>query len=70
MVWLPLLILPLAVMFFTWITDTVYPEMWRVGEQFGDGPERGEILCWKMTKGATCLVAVMWWVFLFAALLG
>ena len=70
MIWFPLLVLTFLIGFFGWLTDTVYPDMWAVGEQFGHPPERGEVIAWKMTKAATHFVAAMWWIFLFAAVFG
>lgn len=45
-VWLTLFGLSCTVALFSWITETVYPEMWAVREQFGHSPEhvRGPLL--------------------------
>ena len=61
MLWLPLFVLTCMIALLGWITKTVYPEMWAVGEQFGLPPKRGEVFCWKMTKVVTHVIAVMWW---------
>jgi len=70
MLWFPLLVLTAVTMMFSWITETVYPEVWAVAEQFGKVPGRAEIFCWKMTKFVTHAVAVMWWLVLFVIVFG
>lgn len=33
----------------SWVHTTVYPEMWKVDEQFGRAPSKAEVLCCKAT---------------------
>lgn len=55
MIWFSLLVLTFLVGLFGWITDTVYPEMWAVGEQFGHPPERGRSHCLENDQGRDAL---------------
>ena len=66
MLWFYLFVTTCAVGYFGWIADTVYPEMWAVGEP----PTRGERFSQKMTKGAQHLMSCFWCLLVFAIVFG
>lgn len=63
MVWLPLLILPIAVAVFSWIEQTVLPQMWATGNMFGRSPTGGERLLQRAARWSAVGCAAMWWLF-------
>jgi len=69
MIWFVLAILAGAVVFFTWISDAVFPSMWVIGEQFGEGATRGEVLVQKAARACSGMCAVLWWLLLAVAVL-
>jgi hypothetical protein len=54
-----LCILASAASLMDWIADTVYPGMWKVGEQFDMAPTVWEVRAQKTTKGVAHLFRVM-----------
>ena len=58
---LPLCVLPLCVLFFTWIEQRVLPQMWETGRLFDRAPTAGERVLQKTAKGAVIVTATLWW---------
>ena len=59
---LPLIVLPLVVALFSWIEQTVLPDMWKQKSAlFGHGPTLGELVLQKAAKFFACLFASVWW---------
>lgn len=58
---LPLIVLPLVAALCGWIADTVLPETWVVGEQFGISPTRAERAYRQAVKLVGFTMAALWW---------
>lgn len=65
MLWLPFLVITILILFFGWLTEGAYPEIWAAGESLGESSTRAGMWVFKLTKGVTLFSVVLWWLLLF-----